>query len=485
MQQENGHSVSRSAFLLLPVLALAFYIAFIPHQSYAYPLHIDEWLNLARTEGLQNAGTIAYPNVLSGGAPLELSSNMEINFQVFWAVFQRITGLSWLTIFRFFPSVILMFTALAAYVLTRRLGFGLEAAFFTCLIPTTVGILGPAFLLPVSLALPFVLLALFLAFYFQSWWSYLLIFVFTCFLVMLHPPSAVCLLLIVFPYALLNLHKGGYLRCLGIVLAVLVPFLAPFPWIYNTVIDAAKNLFTPQPLPAYVDLPMIIKTYGYIPVTLGLFGTFVLAVRRGKENFGLVLGLLVVSLMLAVFYTYHYGLSILYERGLLFMLLLLGIVAGAGLAWIKDIGYNRWLAARTKNTRPFRYAGWLACLALVGVTLFVSIPDHRQQPYYHMIDDTDYQAFVWIKDNLGPEYRKAAVDPWKATAFIAVTGKLVFSRIHEAATPNDEAVAAFLAGGCVDTKFLIDYKMSFVYTRGPCNNPDLVEVRDYVYVLKN
>jgi hypothetical protein len=483
MQQDNGYSFSRPAFLLLPVLALAFYIAFIPHQSYSYPLHVDEWLNLARTEGLQSAESISYPNVLTGGAPLELSSNMEISFQVFWASFQDITGISWNTIYRYFPGIILAFTALAGYALARRLGFGLEAAFFTCLLPTTVGILGPAFLLPVSMALPFVLLALFLVFYHRSWWSYLLLFFFTCFLVTLHPPSAVCLVIILVPYILLNLRRGGYRHALGMALAVLVPFLAPFPWIYNTIVTTVKSLFTQHDPSQYVALPMVIRTYGYIPIALGLFGTFVLAMKRKREQYGLVLGLLALLLMLAVFYTFHYGLSIMYERGLLFMMLMLGTVAAAGLAWITNLGDNQWLMSRVKNPRPLRYVGWTVSLALVGIMLFISIPNHQQTPYYHMIDDEDYQAFVWIKDNLGPEYRKAAVDPWKATAFIAVTGKLVFSRIHETPRPSDEEVAEFLVNGCTDTAFLTDHALSFVYTRLPCRNPDLVQVREYVYIL--
>jgi len=34
--------------LLLPIMGLAFYIAFIPHQNYPYPVHIDEWVHLLK-----------------------------------------------------------------------------------------------------------------------------------------------------------------------------------------------------------------------------------------------------------------------------------------------------------------------------------------------------------------------------------------------------------------------------------------------------
>jgi hypothetical protein len=484
MQHGDGQSLSKSAFLLLPVLALAFYIGFIPHQSDSYPVHIDEWINLARFESLEKANTLAYPDIYSGEAPQELSSNMEFGFQTYWAVFQRITGIPWLIIFRYFPGIILMFTVLAAFILAHRLRFGLEAAFFTCLLPTTVGILGPAFLVPVALALPFVLLTLFIAFNFKSWWSYCVIFIFNCLLVTIHPPSAVCLLIIIVPYILMNLKKGSYWHCLGITLAILVPFIAPFPWIYNTVIDAAKSLLTKHYPSTFVDFPMIIKTYGYLPVALGLLGTLVLAIRRGKENYGLIFGLLTILAMLTVFFTFHYGLSILYERGLTFMMLMLGIVAGAGLAWVKNIGFNAWLAAKLRFGGLVRYAGWLICLGLVGVTLFISVPSHQQTPYYHMIDDEDYQAFVWIKDNLGPEYRRGVLDPWKAIPFAAVSGKVAYTYIHTAAKPSDEQAAEFLAQGCTDTAFLRANSITFVYTRGACQNPDLEPVREFVYLRK-
>jgi hypothetical protein len=483
MQHDNMRSLSRSAFMLLPVAALVFYIAFIPHQSYAYPLHVDEWVHLARAEAMLKAGSLTYTEPFLGDATESIGSNMEVGFQLFWGVFQRISGISWMIIFRYFPGVIMVFTALCAFILADRLGFGWEAAFFTCLLPTTVGILGPAFLVPVAIALPFVLLSLYIAFYFKSWWSYLVLFVFTCFIVALHPPSAICLVLILLPYGLLNL-KGNFRHSLGMALAVLIPFLAPFPWIFGLLLPTAKGLFTQQFPSAFVDFPRVIRTYGYLPLGLCLLGCFVLAFRRGKENYGLALGLLAVLLMLTVFFTFHYGLSIMYERGLMFMMLMLGVVAGAGLAWIRNIGFNEWLNAKILIPKFLRYSGWAFCLVLVGITLYISIPDHQGTPYYHMIDDKDYQTFVWIRDNVSEAHDRAVLDPWKATAFTAITGKHIYTRIHEAPKPSDDAVAEFLEDGCKDTSFLQKKGVSIVYTREPCQNPDLVQVREWVYLLE-
>ena len=64
-----------------------------------------------------------------------------------------------------------MFIVLATYVMAQRLGFGWEAALMTCLITTTVGIMGPGFFIPVAMALLFVPLSLFVLFNFMFYKS--------------------------------------------------------------------------------------------------------------------------------------------------------------------------------------------------------------------------------------------------------------------------------------------------------------------------
>ncbi len=123
------------------------------------------------------------------------------------------------------------------------------------------------------------------------------------------------------------------------------------------------------------------------------------------------------------------------------------------------------------------------------------IPAHIDTPYYHMIDEEDYQAFVWIKDNINEDYNKAILDPWKATAFTAITGKNVYTRIHTAPKPNDNEAYAFLRSGSSNTAFLKEHGISIIYTRVykeaqdkntdySSNNPDLVEVARNIYLLK-
>ncbi len=113
----------------------------------------------------------------------------------------------------------------------------------------------------------------------------------------------------------------------------------------------------------------------------------------------------------------------------------------------------------------------------------MSIPGRLNTSYYHMIDDEDYGAFVWIRDNISTNYAVALVDPWKATAFTAITGKNVLSRIFMRQEPVDDRIYQFLSDGCQNTGTLIDDRISMIYNRLSCNNTDLVEVRKNVYLL--
>jgi len=121
---------------------------------------------------------------------------------------------------------------------------------------------------------------------------------------------------------------------------------------------------------------------------------------------------------------------------------------------------------------------------VVIITLVICIPARQHIPYYHMIDSYDYDAFSWIGENVSDDYGKAVLDPWKATAFCALTEKKVFTRIHAYPKPRDNKAYAFLNSGCVDTAFLKDNGISIVYTQGSCDNPALTLVREGVYLLK-
>jgi hypothetical protein len=468
----------KDAYLLVPIIALALFIAFIPNISYPYPVHIDEWVHMAHGETLMQVGDINYPDPFYGEEGASVVRMLEAGFHIFTGVFQSISGISWVNLAMYLPSVIFAFTILSVFMLTRRMGFGWEAAFFTCLIPTTVGIMGPAFFIPLALSLCFIPLVLFLVFNYRTIWSYLVLLVFVVFIIITHATSAICLVLILIPCILIYLVKepkhGLILLLMGVV-----PFLVTLPWTYRLIVSTAETLFVAKPLPAGHDLPMLLRTYGYVPFGVGLLGVFWLSLKGGVKNYSLVLGLVVMAAMVAIFYTLHYGVDLVYLRGILYMLLILGMVAGAGLMAIKNLK----LPERLGLPDYLRKVGYVLALVLVVVILVIAIPARQNAKYYHIIDDDDYETFVWIKKNVDDSYSKALLDPWKATPFAAITGRYVYTRIHMGPDEITAGASKFLTEGCRDTGFLKENGVSLIYTRQEVDNPDLVPVHEWVYLL--
>jgi hypothetical protein len=171
--------------------------------------------------------------------------------------------------------------------------------------------------------------------------------------------------------------------------------------------------------------------------------------------------------------------DLVYLRGILYMLLILGMVAGAGLMAIKNLK----LPERLGLPDYLRKVGYVLALVLVVVILVIAIPARQNAKYYHIIDDEDYETFVWIKKNVDDSYSKALLDPWKATPFAAITGRYVYTRIHMGPDEITAGASKFLTEGCRDTGFLKENGVSLIYTRQEVDNPDLVPVHEWVYLL--
>ncbi len=475
-------------FRLVLILVLAGYIAFLPHRSYPYLLHVDEWVHLAYSRAMMDAGSLTFADPFSVGAAVPYNPHLEAGFHLFWGVFQSISGLSAITIYRYFPGIIFMITILCAYILGKRGGYGWEAALFTCLIPSTIGILGPAFLVPVALGLPFILLALFLALYVRTVPAYLVLFIIISFLLATHAPEAVGIVLILTPYFLLNIRRN-WRETVELASSLLLPFFIIFPWIAGMLWPTFKSLFEEKTLPTYIAWPQVIQSYGILPAIICATGIYFMLRNIERKGYALVFGLVALLIMLMLYIQLHYGVGIMYDRGLMYAMLLMSIIAGYGLWSIERLDLTKLLVSANSPPNTVlnyvkHYAGHILAVVLIVITLVLAIPIRQKQTYYYMIDTTDYETFTWINDNVEEKYLEAVLDPWKATAFAALTGRRVYSRIHSYPEDTDRAAYEFLNNNCVDTAFLRENGISLVYTRGACDNPDLTPVRANVYPLK-
>jgi len=255
------------------------------------------------------------------------------------------------------------------------------------------------------------------------------------------------------------------------------------PWGWPFIKQFLSNIFIPQYLSPVVEYKPFFNDYGYLPIILFLLGAFYLTTRSEIRAYSVVCGALLLQLVLVVYYIFHFGVGNLYERLLLHARLFIGILAGAGLAAVKNFRPG-WDIGRLKLHLWVKYASMAACLGLAAMVLVSVIPLRQKANLYHMIDKNDYEAFTWIKDNVGSSYDKAILDPWKGTAFTAITGKMVFSRITMAASGQDNQAYAFLDNAARETTLLRSNNVSIVYSTKAVDNPNLVKVRENVYLLK-
>ena len=138
---------------LAGILLFSFWAGMSPHWDYPYPLHVDEWFAMGYAQSMLEAGALEYSNPYQSG---EVSFPPEMGFHLILGFLKTTTGLSWLSLYRIAPGVLMALLAFLTFAFGRRAGFGWSAALFVSLIPTSVRTLGPTFVVPVSAAMLFI-----------------------------------------------------------------------------------------------------------------------------------------------------------------------------------------------------------------------------------------------------------------------------------------------------------------------------------------
>ena len=120
-------------------------------------------------------------------------------------------------------------------------------------------------------------------------------------------------------------------------------------------------------------------------------------------------------------------------------------------------------------------------------SLGLNVEARYDETFYHRIGETQYDDFVWVRDNLCSGYGRALTDPRFGRAFAAVSGRYAYAAIPATAAPVrpqrlDEA-RLVLKEGVPDADWLREHGVSIVYSAGRVENPELVQVHDRVYVL--
>ena len=190
---------------------------------------------------------------------------------------------------------------------------------------------------------------------------------------------------------------------------------------------------------------------------------------------------LAIMLLFVLLYRHLFdiGPEILYERAWLYVMLPMALMAGYGLSKLYHLGLDFF---KRRNWRlPLIY---LLLAVVIALALFQRIDGYSKEHYYRIIDGPTYYDFAWAGEEI-PQSTNALLGPYDAWTFVPITGKYVF--LAKAAPWGVEEamrITQLFRSGIPNTDFLVAIDVDLLYSPYPLTNPDLVEVRDQLYILR-
>jgi hypothetical protein len=319
------------------ILLFSFWAGMRPHWNYPYPLHVDEWFAIGYAQSTLAYGRLEYPSPYNRG---EVSFHPEMGFHILLGFLKTVTGLSWMSLYRIAPGVLLALLVFFTYAFGHRSGFGWAAALFVPLIPTSIRTLGPAFVVPVSAAILFIPVTLLILHTLpgrnqgKPLWLLLLIGG----TILIHPLTEVVITVLAVLYlagfvmeAMVQKRYGdGINLLLAIGVRVMIPVVILGLWLpplTKTVLEqsvsGASSLITL--LGVHTGF---LQAFGTVATGIPIVGLFL---TRGDGARSYMLPLFTLLLLLFLFFVfplYRLGPGILYERGWLYLGLFMAIFDG-------------------------------------------------------------------------------------------------------------------------------------------------------------
>jgi hypothetical protein len=464
---------------------------FLPHltNNYFLPLHVDEWIHWSNTQAVMQSGSTTFLDPYAG---LEIVSSGEIGFHITTACLSWLSGANILSIFLFMPSIIGILISIIAFNIGERSKrkFGLEAAFFIGFIPTTIRFLGPSFYVAVTLGL---LLLIFLIWLTQlkNWQSTFLFMLFVGYTFTVHPQTALAAIIFISIYSVFLVFEKKYIIALLMEIFTLLPIIIAYffttNWDYyiEMLLESAyeEGLF---------ELPDILINFNHLGIItwilfiIGIYYSF----TKGKSlTQSLCISSIIFIVIIGLYDKIDYGSPFFYDRIFLYLFLFVALIAGFGLREVrtpfKNIIEKNILKNKKQLSKEFRFA----LPILVCIFLFVTaVPAHVSIPYYQMINEEEYETFIWLRDNIEVfrdeyhPYDRAAVNPFMASPFSAITGLHIVTSSMQPIISYDKhtEMKKFLNQDCTNINYLEQNQISVIY--GQCNNPNFTGIYENVYL---
>jgi len=442
-------------------------------DGYPYTIHADETVHWGSSATVQRTGSVFVDWVTGEKTDQEGIFSLrgavhERGFHLVVGQVQELTGISWYHLIQYGPALWFTFTAFGVYSMLRPHPAAVPAAAFVGLVPTTPRFLGPAFLVPVGFSLAWLPATQILAKpardRFAAALILLTVVVWAFFVHLIGGFAAVGLLLL---SGLLG-TAADRRRALALLGLGLIPLL----WLYQSFSAGVE-----REIEQIGDLPIdftIFDGFGLWALGLWALGSILsplLAERLDEENAiptwtgasMVALGLIIVSV--SFFDERPYA---TYDRWHPVFFFTAAIPAGFAVSTAGWVGHE--LADRFSPEERLDWISPVAAVSLVllltGVALSVGTQTHIEQPYYHTIDDGDWERFTWIRDNVEGEYEVFLTHPWKAPILGAMTGKTPHAYLNPGSPPvNGEDYREYAEAGGTPS-FFISNDITLVVTSG-------------------
>ncbi len=469
--------------LLIVAVSIAFYMAILPKLPYEYPLHVDEWLHLDEANRILDQGALPTP------------IHREAGFHVLLVEISVVTGLDWYPIFRWFPAIFFAITVFLTYLLGRRFGCGLESAFLATLIPTTIRVLGPAFLVPISigiLTLPLLMLIVLLMPSIKIKGAILAAIVFS-FVWLVHPGSAILLSILMVMYSFLMVASKSdepvtfRLRRIFLVSALAaVPIIAFLIWRQDLVLRTLRSLDGLKSSDLLPPITTLSAELGFVVIAFFVFGTFYLLFKGGWSEFSVVGSAAVMIGIIFLYYRTNIGIQTLADRIWLHLALIVGFIAGFGASTMR-----KWNPIKSTQFIKDGFTILISSgvMALLTIAVVTGYQRNKNELYYQLMDDKTSSDFAWIERNLEPKQRLTVLRTDLAMVYSAVTGGRVYAtEAFPFTNPSGQEAMRFLfAGGSgppSDMDWLFSTKgVSLVYAPHWFDGgPGLDQIRPGIFV---
>lgn len=478
--------------LLIVILVIVFFIYFLPHiiNNHFLPFHVDEWVHWSYSRSIIESGQTTFINPFTGAGYI---SSLRVGFHISTATFLWFSGTDLITIFLIMPAIIGIFISITAFNIGEKSkrNFSLEAAFLTAFIPTTVRYLGPKFYVPVAFG---ILLFIFIIWLVQlkKFQAAVLLFPIIFLTFIIHAVSALACIIFILSYSLFLLFEKKYRLSLSYILFSIFPIIISVLISSRWNIEIDRFLYSISGKEYLSNLPEIWLSFEHIGILIWVFfiiGSYLSFTKGYSTKKALTLSAIIFIMLIGLYSQFRYGYPIIYDRMFLFLFVCVILIAGFGLSEIK-----KYFSLFLKNKRIYFFKkkidkkNYIFAIFISILILIFGLQAHISIPYYRLINEKDFETYTWIYENI-ENYEnysfadtRAAVNPFKASSFSAVSGLyIISSSVHPLYSQSFSGqMQEFLSNNCTDTNFLDRYHIGVIY--GNCDNSNLTKIYDKVYI---